>query len=166
MKVSGASIETIYYPQTNNMIKLTAIQARAVAEKIRQKIAVQNATNREAAKKEFKESKEYEAQRQVIYELLVHIHQASLKIGEVLGIRMPSCYSMDLYKEEEISEYTNNIMERLANRYAEKNAEKIMCPSIDTIVTDLIFDSLLCEDLQSLMDNYISKCYENKSCDN
>ena len=148
------------------MIKLTTTQAKAVAVKIRQKISDYNERNRESLKNKFKESKEYEAQRKEVYETLVHVYQTSLKIGETLGIRIPYCYGLDLYKEEEISEYTDRIMNQLTSNYADKNQNKIIVPAVEDIVDDLIFDSLMCDDLQTLMNNYLNKCYENKNCNN
>lgn len=148
------------------MIKLTTTQAKAVAVKIRQKISEYNDSNREALRKKYVESKEYEAQRQEVYKMLTHIYQTSLKLGVTLGIRVPGCYGLDIYKGEEITEYTNRVMREIVNNYLNNTYNKIRVPSIEDIVDDLIFDSLMCDDLQTLMNNYLVKCYENKDCNN
>ena len=139
------------------MIKLTTTQARAVASKIRERLREHNNQVRDALRKEFKESDDYKNKRREIHELVVTIWQTHLKTGLDYRIGAPQYSSQWLRTEKDVENTEEYLSEELVTRYVNEKDTTKSVPSEDTLVTDLIFESLTSEGIEELMNIFIEK---------
>ena len=139
------------------MIKLTTIQARAVASKIRERLREHNNQVRDALRKEFKESDDYKNKRREIHELVVTIWQTHLKTGLDYRIGATQYSSQWLRTEKDVENTEEYLSEELVTRYVNEKDTTKSVPSEDTLVTDLIFESLTSEGIEELMNIFIEK---------
>ena len=139
------------------MIKLTTTQARAVASKIRERLKEHNNQVRDALRKEFKESDDYKNKRREIHELVVTIWQTHLKTGLDYRIGATQYSSQWLRTEKDVENTEEYLSEELVTRYVNEKDTTKSVPSEDTLVTDLIFESLTSEGIEELMNIFIEK---------
>ena len=139
------------------MIKLTTTQARAVASKIRERLREHNNQVRDALRKEFKESDDYKNKRREIHELVVTIWQTHLKTGLDYRIGATQYSSQWLRTEKDVENTEEYLSEELVTRYVNEKDTTKSVPSEDTLVTDLIFESLTSEGIEELMNIFIKK---------
>ena len=139
------------------MIKLTTTQARAVASKIRERLREHNNQVRDALRKEFKESDDYKNKRREIHELVVTIWQTHLKTGLDYRIGATQYSSQWLRTEKDVENTEEYLSEELVTRYVNEKDTTKSVPSEDTLVTDLIFESLTSEGIEELMTIFIEK---------
>lgn len=139
------------------MIKLTTTQAKAVASKIRERLREHNNQVRDALRKEFKESDDYKNKLRDIHELLVTIWQTHLKTGLNYRIGATQYSSQWLYTEKDIENAEKYFSEELITKYVNEKDTTKSVPSEDTLVTDLIFESLTSEGIEELMNIFIEK---------
>ena len=139
------------------MIKLTTTQARAVASKIRERLREHNNQVRDALRKEFKESDDYKNKRREIHELEVTIWQTHLKTGLDYRIGATQYSSQWLRTEKDVENTEEYLSEELVTRYVNEKDTTKSVPSEDTLVTDLIFESLTSEGIEELMNIFIEK---------
>ena len=139
------------------MIKLTTTQARAVASKIRERLTEHNNQVRDALRKEFKESDDYKNKRREIHELVVTIWQTHLKTGLDYRIGATQYSSQWLRTEKDVENTEEYLSEELVTRYVNEKDTTKSVPSEDTLVTDLIFESLTSEGIEELMNIFIEK---------
>ena len=139
------------------MIKLTTTQARAVASKIRERLREHNNQVRDALRKEFKESDDYKNKRREIHELVVTIWQTHLKTGLDYRIGATQYSSQWLRTEKDVENTEEYLSEELVTRYVNEKDTTKSVPSEDTLVTDLIFESLTSEGIEALMNIFIEK---------
>lgn len=139
------------------MIKLTTTQARAVASKIRERLREHNNQVRDALRKEFKESDDYKNKRREIHELVVTIWQTHLKTGLDYRIGATQYSSQWLRTEKDVENTEEYLSEELVTRYVNEKDTTKPVPSEDTLVTDLIFESLTSEGIEELMNIFIEK---------
>ena len=139
------------------MIKLTTTQARAVASKIRERLREHNNQVRDALRKEFKESHDYKNKRREIHELVVTIWQTHLKTGLDYRIGATQYSSQWLRTEKDVENTEEYLSEELVTRYVNEKDTTKSVPSEDTLVTDLIFESLTSEGIEELMNIFIEK---------
>ena len=139
------------------MIKLNQIQARAVASKIRERLREHNNQVRDALRKEFKESDDYKNKRREIHELVVTAWQTHLKTGLDYSIGVTRYGNQWLYTEKDIENVEENLSNELVTRYVSEKDTTKPVPSEDTLVTDLIFESLTSEGIEELMNIFIEK---------
>ena len=139
------------------MIKLTTTQARAVASKIRERLREHNNQVRDALRKEFKESDDYKNKRREIHELVVTIWQTHLKTGLDYRIGATQYSSQWLRTEKDVENTEEYLSEELVTRYVHEKDTTMSVPSEDTLVTDLIFESLTSEGIEELMNIFVEK---------
>ena len=139
------------------MIKLNQTQARAVASKIRERLREHNNQVRNALRKEFKESDDYKNKRREIHELVVTIWQTHLKTGLDYRIGATQYSSQWLRTEKDVENTEEYLSEELVTRYVSEKDTTKSVPSEDTLVTDLIFESLTSEGIEELMNIFIEK---------
>ena len=139
------------------MIKLTTTQARAVASKIRERLREHNNQVRDALRKEFKESDDYKNKRREIHELVVTIWQTHLKTGLDYRIGATQYSSQWLRTEKDVENTEEYLSEELVTRYVNEKDTTKSVPLEDTLVTDLIFESLTSEGIEELMNIFIEK---------
>ena len=139
------------------MIKLTTTQARAVASKIRERLREHNNQVRDALRKEFKESDDYKNKRREIHELVVTIWQTHLKTGLDYRIGATQYSSQWLRTEKDVENTEEYLSEELVTKYVNEKDTTKPVPSEDTLVTDLIFESLTSEGIEELMNIFIEK---------
>lgn len=139
------------------MIKLTTTQAKAVASKIRERLREHNNQVRDALRKEFKESDDYKNKRREIHELVVTIWQTHLKTGLDYRIGATQYSSQWLRTEKDVKNTEEYLSEELVTRYVSEKDTTKPVPSEDTLVTDLIFESLTSEGIEELMNIFIEK---------
>lgn len=139
------------------MIKLTTTQARAVASKIREKIQNFNDETRENLKKEFENSEEYQNQLKEVHEMCVTVLQTSLKCNCEFGVLYSRWSYNTITNEEELMTAEKKTMESLTRKYVIEHDKTKQVPDEDSLVTDLIFESLMCEDVQGLIDKFLEK---------
>ena len=139
------------------MIKLNQTQAKAVASKIRERLREHNNQVREALRKEFKESDDYKNKRREIHELVVTAWQTHLKTGLDYSIGVTRYGNQWLYTEKDIENVEENLSNELVTRYVSEKDTTKPVPSEDTLVTDLIFESLTSEGIEELMNIFIEK---------
>ena len=139
------------------MIKLTTTQAKAVASKIRERLREHNNQVRDALRKEFKESDDYKNKRREIHELVVTIWQTHLKTGLDYRIGATQYSSQWLRTEKDVENTEEYLSEELVTRYVNEKDTTKSVPSEDTLVTDLIFESLTSEGIEELMNIFIEK---------
>ena len=139
------------------MIKLTTTQARAVASKIRERLTEHNNQVRDALRKEFKESDDYKNKRREIHKLVVTAWQTHLKTGLDYSIGVTRYRNQWLYTEKDIENVEENLSNELVTRYVSEKDTTKPVPSEDTLVTDLIFESLTSEGIEELMNIFIEK---------
>lgn len=139
------------------MIKLNQTQARAVASKIRERLREHNNQVRDALRKEFKESDDYKNKRREIHELVVTIWQTHLKTGLDYRIGATQYSSQWLRTEKDVENAEEYLSEELVTRYVSEKDTTKSVPSEDTLVTDLIFESLTSEGIEELMNIFIEK---------
>ena len=139
------------------MIKLTTTQARAVASKIRERLREHNNQVRDALRKEFKESDDYKNKRREIHELVVTIWQTHLKTGLDYRSGATQYSSQWLRTEKDVENTEEYLSEELVTRYVNEKDTTKSVPSEDTLVTDLIFESLTSEGIEELMNIFIEK---------
>ena len=139
------------------MIKLTTTQARAVDSKIRERLREHNNKVRDALRKEFKESDDYKNKRREIHELVVTIWQTHLKTGLDYRIGATQYSSQWLRTEKDVENTEEYLSEELVTRYVNEKDTTKSVPSEDTLVTDLIFESLTSEGIEELIHIFIEK---------
>ena len=139
------------------MIKLTTTQARAVASKIRARLREHNNQVRDAIRKEYKNSDDYKNKRREIHELVVAIWQTHLKTGLDYRIGATQYSSQWLRTEKDVENTEEYLSEELVTRYVNEKDTTKSVPSEDTLVTDLIFESLTSEGIEELMNIFIEK---------
>ena len=139
------------------MIKLTTTQARAIASKIRERLREHNNQVRDSLRKEFKESDDYKNKRREIHELVVTIWQTHLKTGLDYRIGATQYSSQWLRTEKDVENTEEYLSEELVTRYVNEKDTTKSVPSEDTLVTDLIFESLTSEGIEELMNIFIKK---------
>ena len=139
------------------MIKLTTTQARAVASKIRERLREHNNQVRDAIRKEYKNSDDYKNKRREIHELVVTIWQTHLKTGLDYRIGATQYSSQWLRTEKDVENTEEYLSEELVTRYVNEKDTTKSVPSEDTLVTDLIFESLTSEGIEELMNIFIEK---------
>lgn len=139
------------------MIKLTTTQAKAVASKIRERLIEHNNQVRSALRKEYKESDDYKNQLKEIHELVVTIWQTHLKTGLDYGIGVGRYSSQWLYAEEDIEKVEKYLSEALVDKYVRERDITKSVPCEDTLVTDLIFESLTSDGVEELMNKFIEQ---------
>ena len=139
------------------MIKLNQTQAKAVASKIRERLREHNNQVREALRKEFKESDDYKNKRREIHELVVTAWQTHLKTGLDYSIGVTRYGNQWLYTEKDIENVEENLSNELVTRYVSEKDTTKPVPSEDTLVTDLIFESLTSKGIEELMNIFIEK---------
>lgn len=139
------------------MIKLNQTQAKAVASKIRERLREHNNQVRDALRKEFKESDDYKNKRREIHELVVTIWQTHLKTGLDYRIGATQYSSQWLRTEKDVENTEEYLSEELVTRYVNEKDTTKSVPSEDTLVTDLIFESLTSEGIEELMNIFIEK---------
>ena len=139
------------------MIKLTTTQAKAVASKIRERLTEHNNQVRDALRKEYKESDDYKNKRREIHELVVTIWQTHLKTGLDYRIGATQYSSQWLRTEKDVENTEEYLSEELVTRYVNEKDTTKPVPSEDTLVTDLIFESLTSEGIEELMNIFIEK---------
>ena len=139
------------------MIKLTTTQAKAVASKIRERLIEHNNQVRDALRKEYKESDDYKNKRREIHELVVTIWQTHLKTGLDYRIGATQYSSQWLRTEKDVENTEEYLSEELVTRYVSEKDTTKSVPSEDTLVTDLIFESLTSEGIEELMNIFIEK---------
>ena len=140
------------------MIKLTTTQAKAVASKIRERLMEHNNQVRNALRKEYKESDDYKNKQREVHETVITIYQTSLKINLALGICVSGkYYSGYMYKLEDVKSVEENIMECIVNKYVKDNDTTKRIPSEESLVTDLIFESLTSDGIEELMNKFIEQ---------
>lgn len=139
------------------MIKLTTTQAKAVASKIRERLIEHNNQVRSALRKEYKESDDYKNKLKEIHELVVTAWQTHLKTGLDYSIGA-SRYSVQwLYNEKDIEKVEEYLSEALVTRYVNEKDTTKSIPHEDTLVTDLIFESLTSDGVEELMNKFIER---------
>lgn len=139
------------------MIKLTTTQAKAVASKIRERLMEHNDQVKNALKEEYKNSDDYKNKRREIHELVVTAWQTHLKTGLDYSIGTSRYNSQWLYTEKDIEEAEELLSKELVNKYVSENNTTKSVPHEDTLVTDLIFESLTSEGIEDLMNTFINK---------
>jgi hypothetical protein len=139
------------------MIKLTTTQAKAVACKIRERLMEHNEQVRNALRKEYKESDDYKNKRREIHELVVTAWQTHLKTGLDYGIGISRYGSQWLFNEKDVEKAEEHISEGLVAKYVNEKDTTKLVPDEDTLVTDLIFESLTSEGIEDLMNIFIEK---------
>lgn len=139
------------------MIKLNQTQAKAVASKIRERLREHNDQIRNTLRKEFKESDDYKNKRREIHELVVTIWQTHLKTGLDYRIGATQYSSQWLRTEKDVKNTEEYLSEELVTRYVSEKDTTKPVPSEDTLVTDLIFESLTSEGIEELMNIFIEK---------
>ena len=139
------------------MIKLTTTQAKAVASKIRERLREHNNQVRDALRKEYKESDDYKNKRREIHELVVTIWQTHLKTGLDYRIGATQYSSQWLRTEKDVENTEEYLSEELVTKYVNEKDTTKPVPSEDTLVTDLIFESLTSEGIEELMNIFIEK---------
>lgn len=139
------------------MIKLTTTQAKAVASKIRERLIAHNDQVRNALRKEYKESDDYKNKRREIHELVVTAWQTHLKTGLDYSVGVTRYGSQWLYTEKDVENAEEHLSEELVTRYVNKKDTTKPVPCEDTLVTDLIFESLTSDGIEDLMNIFIEK---------
>jgi hypothetical protein len=138
------------------MIKLTQTQAKAVAAKIRERLYEHDAQVREELREQFINSDEYKNKLREAHEAAVTMYQAGLKLGITIGVGVSGRYCTHyLYKEEDIAEVEQNLMNPLIDNYVDEHRNYKGIPGEDKLVTDLIFESLTSEGIEDLMNKFI-----------
>jgi len=139
------------------MIKLTTTQAKAVACKIRERVLDLRNEKREQLKQYYRSTDEYKAKQLEVHEACISVYQASLKLNLKLGIRI-SCYSgYDMYNDKDVERAEKAIMDRIEDDYVSENYITSILPSEETLTQDLIFESLINDEIEVLMNNFIEK---------
>ena len=132
------------------------MQARAVACKIRERLFAHNSEVREQLRKTFINSEDYKKQRKEVYEGVMAIYQAGLKVNLKFGVSVTGSYSTHHIEGlEGVDKVTDSLCEKLISRYLQEADKTKSVPSEDTLVTDLIFESLTSEGIEELMDKFI-----------
>lgn len=139
------------------MIKLTTTQAKAVASKIRERLIEHNTQVRSALRKEYKESDDYKNKRKEIHELVVTAWQTHLKTGLDYSIGISRYGSQWLYAEEDIETVEEHLSEALVAKYVNEKDTTKSIPSEESLVTDLIFESLTSDGVEELMNKFIEQ---------
>ena len=118
---------------------------------------VHNNQVRDALRKEYKESDDYKNKRREIHELVVTIWQTHLKTGLDYRIGATQYSSQWLRTEKDVENTEEYLSEELVTRYVNEKDTTKSVPSEDTLVTDLIFESLTSEGIEELMNIFIKK---------
>lgn len=140
------------------MIKLTTTQAKAVASKIRERIILHNADIRKKLRDSYIDSDDYKNKQREVHETLVTVYQTSLKVGLTLGVGVSGKYcSGYMYKLEDVKSVEKNIMDCIINKYIQDNDTTKCAPSEESLVTDLIFESLTSDGVEELMNKFIEQ---------
>lgn len=139
------------------MIKLTTTQAKAVASKIRERLIEHNEQVRNTLRKEYKESDDYKNKRREIHELVVTAWQTHLKTGLDYSISVTRYGSQWLCNEKDVENVEEHLSEALVTKYVNEKDTTKSVPQEDTLVTDLIFESLTSEGIEDLMNIFIEK---------
>jgi hypothetical protein len=139
------------------MIKLTTTQAKAVACKIRERVQKLRNEKREQLRKEYRETDEYKVKQHEVHEACITVWQASLKLNLKLGIRI-SCYcGYDMYSEKDVEDAEKHIMAKVEDEYVSKVYDFPSLPTEETLTQDLIFESLMSDGIEVLMDKFIEQ---------
>jgi hypothetical protein len=139
------------------MIKLTVTQAKAVACKIRERVCSIHEEKKQQLLKEYRETDEYRVKRNEAHEACTSVWQASLKLNLNLGVRITCYCGYDLYKEEDVETAEKVIMKKVEEKYLSKVYVAPKLPSEETLTQDLIFESLMSDGIETLMDKFIEK---------
>lgn len=140
------------------MIKLSTTQAKAVASKIRERIILHRADVRKKLRDSYIDSDDYKNKQREVHETVMTIYQTSLKVGVTLGICVQGrYYSGYMYKPENIESVEENVMSSIVNKYVEDNDTTKDVPSEESLVTDLIFESLTSDGVEELMNKFIER---------
>ncbi len=111
----------------------------------------------EQLKVKYRETDEYKIMQQEVHEACISVWQASLKLNLRLGIRI-SCYSgYDMYDEKDVENAEKGIMEKIERDYVAKTYCPVHLPSEETLTQDLIFESLMSDGIETLMNNFIEQ---------
>ena len=133
------------------------MQAKAVASKIRERLIEHSTQVRSALRKEYKESDDYKNKRKEIHELVVTTWQTHLKTGLDYSIGISRYGSQWLYAEEDIEKIEEYLSEALVAKYVNEKDTTKSIPLEDTLVTDLIFESLTSDGIEELMNKFIEQ---------
>lgn len=140
------------------MIKLTTTQAKAVASKIRERIVLHNEDVRKKLKDSYIDSDDYKNKQKELHETLMTVYQTSLKIELTLGVNVSGkYYSGYMYKLEDVESVEKDIMNCIVNKYVQDNDTTKCVPSEESLVTDLIFESLTSDGVEELMNKFIKQ---------
>lgn len=139
------------------MIKLTQTQAKAVACKIRERVNNLKNEKRQQLKEEYRLTDEYKVKQNEIHEACITVYQAALKLDLKLGIRI-SCYcGYELCNEKDIEYAEKAIMGKVEDEYVSKVYTVPSLPSEEKLTQDLIFESLMSDGIEVLMDKFIEQ---------
>ena len=137
------------------MIKLTTTQAKAVACKIRERVTNLRNEKREQLKQQYRSADEYKAKQREVHEVCITIYQASLKLDLKLGVRI-SCYcNYEINNEKDVEYAEKHIMDRIEDDYVSNTYITPNLPSEDKLTQELIFESLMSEGIEELINKFI-----------
>ena len=137
------------------MIKLTQTQAKAVACKIRERIIDLQEKKKKEIRDNYVLTDEYKAKQQEIHEVCITIYQASLKLGMNMGVRISYYCSFELSKEEDIEKAEEHLMSKILEDHVNKVYPAPIIPREEDLVTNLIFESLMADGIEQLMNKFI-----------
>ena len=139
------------------MIKLTTTQARAVASKIRERILQHNREVRKQMKDSYINSDDYKNKQREIHEMVMFVYQTQTKIGRKYGLACSSYNYQWMYNEDDIEKVIKRLCEDLVEDYVKEHDQTKNPPSEESLVTDLIFESLTSEGIEEHMNTFIKK---------
>ena len=111
----------------------------------------------EQLKAQYRLTDEYKVKQREVHEACISVWQASIKLDLKLGIRI-SCYcGYDMYNEKDVENAEKNMMEKIEKDYVAKTYCPNHLPSEETLTQDLIFESLMSDGIEVLMNNFIEQ---------
>ena len=137
------------------MIKLTQTQAKAVACKIRERIINLQEAKKQKIKSDYVLTDECKAKQHEIHEACVTVYQTSLKVGIKMGMRVSYYCTYDICDEKDIENAEKHFMDKVLEEYVNQVYPAPSIPREDDLVTDLIFESLMAEGIEDLMNKFI-----------
>ena len=137
------------------MIKLTTTQAKAVACKIRERVTNLRNEKREQLKQQYRSTDEYKAKQREVHEVCITIYQASLKLGLKLGVRISYYCNYEINNEKDVEYAEKHIMDRIEDDYVSNIYITPTLPSEDKLTQELIFESLMSEGIEELINKFI-----------
>ena len=112
---------------------------------------------REQLKAQYRSTDEYKVKQQEVHEACITVYQAELKLNINLSLRI-SCYcGYELHDEKDVEKAEKGIMAKVEEEYVSNTYITPALPSEEKLTQDLIFESLMSDGIETLMDTFIEK---------